>query len=179
MFAHDPQAARELLADAGFADGLKLSLIPSPGIATTLAEIAQEQWKEIGVDLEIMRTANIVQDLFQDHKADMGSASVVRGGLEAISTIYRPGALGDLCNYEHPRMNAILDELGALAPTDPAYTKLWRDAQQFIAQNALSVYGVWLPAVIGYDADRLGNVKALFLGVTAYPDFLQAYVKKQ
>ena len=47
-----------------------------------------------------------------------------------------------------------------------------------MVKNALGVWGLWVPAVIAYDSARLGGVRVVFPGVTAYPDFFSAYVKK-
>ena len=177
-FARNPKKARTLLKQAGYPDGVKLSLIPSPGLGIPLAEIAQQSWAEAGIDVEIVPSGNIVQDLFVNQNANMGSATVVRGGLDALQTIYTPGNLGDLCNYEDPELTGIINELASLPSTDPAYAETWARAQEFVIDNALSVYGVWLPAVIAYDSDRLGGVRIAFPGVSPYPDFFSAYVKK-
>jgi hypothetical protein len=101
-----------------------------------------------------------------------------RGGLEALSFIYTPGHLGDLCDYEDPSLTAKINELASLSTTDPRYKQLWQEAQTFVVKNALAVWGLWVPAVIAYDGARLGGVRVVFPGVTAYPDFFSAYVEK-
>ena len=161
-----------------FSRGLAGWFIPSPGISQNLTEIAQQSWKRGGIDVEIVPSTNIVQDFFTDHKTDMGAANVVRGGLEALSFIYTPGHLGDVCDYQDPKLTGMINELSALPSTDPKATQLWHDAQNFVIRNALSVYALWLPTVLGYDASRVGGLKVQFLGVQPSPDFLHAYVKK-
>ena len=54
--AYDPEAAKQMLADAGYADGLEIKLVaqtadPIPAIATAW----QAQMKEIGVDVKIQQ----------------------------------------------------------------------------------------------------------------------------
>lgn len=52
--ARDVEAARVLLADAGYGDGLKLTLhTPDTGGRPDLAAVLKEQWAEVGVDVEI------------------------------------------------------------------------------------------------------------------------------
>jgi peptide/nickel transport system substrate-binding protein len=52
--ARDVEAARALLADAGYADGLQLILhTPDTGGRPDLATVLKEQWAEVGVDVEI------------------------------------------------------------------------------------------------------------------------------
>ncbi|MFO8034145.1 MAG: ABC transporter substrate-binding protein, partial [Candidatus Bipolaricaulota bacterium] len=51
----DPQAARQLLADAGYADGLTLDLYtPDTGARPDLAVVLKEQWAEAGIDLNVI-----------------------------------------------------------------------------------------------------------------------------
>jgi ABC-type transport system substrate-binding protein len=177
-YAYNPKKAKALLAKAGFKNGLSLTIIPSPGISQQLTEVAQQDWKKVGIDLKIVPSTNIVQDFFTDHKTNMASASVVRSGLDALQSIYTPGHLGDVCDYEDPTLTAKINELSSLSSTDPKYKQLWQESQDFVIKNALSVYALWLPAVIGYSSDRVGGIKVVFPGVTAYPDFFSAYVKK-
>ena len=50
----DVEAARALLAEAGYGDGLQITLhTPDTGNRPDLAAVLKEQWSEIGVDIEI------------------------------------------------------------------------------------------------------------------------------
>jgi len=52
--ARDIEAAKALLAEAGYSDGLKITLhTPDTGNRPDLAAVLKEQWSEIGVDIEI------------------------------------------------------------------------------------------------------------------------------
>ena len=52
--ARDVAQARELLADAGYEDGLELVLhVPDTGNRPDLATVLQSQWAEAGIDVEI------------------------------------------------------------------------------------------------------------------------------
>lgn len=54
IWSYDPDKARELLADAGFPDGMKLEMIvPNDRIYVDLASIIKMFWDEIGVDLDL------------------------------------------------------------------------------------------------------------------------------
>lgn len=53
--ARDPQRARELLAEAGYADGLQLDLhTPDTGDRPDLAVVLQEQWAEAGINVNVI-----------------------------------------------------------------------------------------------------------------------------
>jgi peptide/nickel transport system substrate-binding protein len=178
-YAYDPAKAKQLLAQAGYAKGLTLTMIPTPlPVTQSLAEIAQQEWKQIGVNLEIQSSSNFVQDVFVNHIVEVTNANVVRSGLDALSFLYTPGHLGDFCGYQNPTLTSMITQLGALAPTDPHYVKLWKEAQDFVVKNALDVWGIWLPTVIAYNGNRVGGIETVIPGVTAYPDFFTAYVKK-
>jgi ABC-type transport system substrate-binding protein len=178
-YAYSVKKAKALLKAAGYADGVSLSMIPQQaGTPTEFAEIAQQYWKKVGIDVQIKPSTNIVQDLFMNHTADMGATSVVRNGLDALQFIYTPGHLGDLCDYEDPQLTAIIDKLSALPANDPQAKKLWSDAQEFVIGNALNIYVTWLPAVLAYDSTKVGGIKVAFPGVSPYPDFYTAFVKK-
>lgn len=52
--ARDVERARELLAEAGYEDGLELTLhVPDTGNRPDLATVLQSQWQEAGIDVEI------------------------------------------------------------------------------------------------------------------------------
>lgn len=52
--ARDIEAARSLMAEAGYADGLQITLhTPDTGNRPDLAAVLKEQWSEIGVDVDI------------------------------------------------------------------------------------------------------------------------------
>jgi peptide/nickel transport system substrate-binding protein len=53
--ARDPEAARALLAEAGYPDGLQLDLhVPDSGDRPDLAVILKEQWAEAGIDVNVL-----------------------------------------------------------------------------------------------------------------------------
>ncbi len=53
--ARDPEAARALLAEAGYPDGLQLELhTPDSGDRPDLAVVLKEQWAEAGIDVEVI-----------------------------------------------------------------------------------------------------------------------------
>jgi peptide/nickel transport system substrate-binding protein len=53
--ARDPEAAKALLAEAGYPDGLQLDLhVPDSGDRPDLAVVLKEQWAEAGIDVNVI-----------------------------------------------------------------------------------------------------------------------------
>lgn len=62
---YDPEGAKALLAEAGYPDGLKITICVREDYTKKIASIVQSEWKEIGVDAEIqvMERAALLADI--------------------------------------------------------------------------------------------------------------------
>ena len=147
-YAYNLAKARKLLKAAGYAKGFKTSMLPINGVtaAAQVAEIAQEQWRKIGVDVEIRQTSDFVGDLYVRNQAPIGLIPASQPGIGKISGPYQTGSLGDLCKYDNPMINAIVTQLSAVAPGSKEAVKLWSQAQHIVVGDALSVWAVFAPA---------------------------------
>ena len=90
-----------------------------------LATVLQEEWKQIGVSLQIVQSSNYVTDLYTDNKAQMGLNPEGLPGIQKLTTQYIPGDVGDLCNYNNPTLNALTKEVEALPPSSPKLKSVW------------------------------------------------------
>jgi ABC-type transport system substrate-binding protein len=140
-YAYDPTKAKQLLAQAGYPNGFNLTLIQMPvPIVSQAAQIIQSEWKAIGVNLKIRPSASYVNDLYVNHLGQTGiNPGNGAAGVAKLSN-FRPGFIGDLCNYDNPQLDAITTQLGGLAPTSPTAVNLWASAQTIISQNVLAIY---------------------------------------
>lgn len=147
-YPYDLQKAKQLLAQAGYANGFSLTLTPYQGNPVTqqVAEILQSEWKQVGVDLKIVTTTDYVTDFLKNRKTDTGVQGFQTGLAGAVT--YTPdGGLGNLCGYNDPKMTSLRDQIYAASSGTAQAKSLWDEAQAFINDNALAVYIVWIPAI--------------------------------
>ncbi len=135
--AHDPDLARTLLAEAGHADGLTLSLkLPPPSYARRGGEIIAAQLREVGIETEIanLEWAQWLEQVFRGKDFDLTIVSHTEPldiGIYARDDYYfqyRSDAVKEL--------NAKLN-----AATDPAAREeVLRAMQQQIADDYVNGY---------------------------------------
>jgi peptide/nickel transport system substrate-binding protein len=153
-YAYNIKKAKQLLTEAGYPHGFSTSLMPLPQAENTqLATALQQQWKQIGVNLQIVQASNYVTDLYTDNKAQMGLNPEGLPGNQKLTTQYIPGDVGDLCNYDNPTLNNLTKEVEALPPSSPKLRSVWVEIQKFVATNALSIYVDYAPEVTAAKKD--------------------------
>jgi peptide/nickel transport system permease protein/peptide/nickel transport system substrate-binding protein len=120
---YDPEAARELLAAAGHADGVDIRGLTYNGPGQAMkAEIIQAQLAEVGIDMSIetMEVGTATSTFFENLSYDLYCASwsgrpdpsQTANSLFAADTFYNAG------NYDAPGMSDALEAAGASADHD-------------------------------------------------------------
>ncbi len=147
-YPHDPERARELLDDAGFMDGLELSLkLPPPSYARRGGEIIAAQLANVGIDVEIipMEWAQWLEQVFNGKDYDL---TVVSHTEPMDIEIYGRGR-DYYFSYEAPEFVSLMEKLAET--TDEARRNtILADAQTMLAEDAVNVFlfqlakhGVW------------------------------------
>lgn len=136
MYAHDLAKARELMAEAGHADGFKAVMkLPPPSYARRGGEIVAAQLAEIGIEVEIVPVewAQWLSDVFKgDHDFDFTIVSHTEPldiGIYARDDYY--------FGYHSPAFNAVMDELKGTSD-EAARKALYGKAQKIIALDAVN-----------------------------------------
>ncbi len=62
---------------------------------------------EAGITVNLVNTTNIVQDFFTDAKAPSALIPLRRAGLDKVSRNLTLGSIGDTCQYDDPKLNAL------------------------------------------------------------------------
>jgi peptide/nickel transport system substrate-binding protein len=153
MSSYDPDKARALLAEAGFADGFETTLfLPPPSYARRGGEIIAAQLAEVGIKAEITNVewAQWLESVFKGKNF----------GLTIVSHT-EPMDIGIYANpdyyfqYDNPAFQELMTTLNAT--TDPDMrTKMLGDAQKIIAQDYVNGYLFQLAALSVAKADLQG-----------------------
>jgi peptide/nickel transport system substrate-binding protein len=179
-YAYNPKKARQLLGQSGHSS-LSATMLVLPGIPVLgqVAQVLQQEWKAIGVNLTIRQSSNFVTDLYTNHVAPLGLISEIPAGptgLAMLDRLFVPGAIGDICNYNNPTLDNIAAQLNAATPGSAQSKSLWNAAQQIIVKQALAIFMNALPIVEVSDSRVGGNS---WIPSTFFPllNFWKIYVK--
>jgi peptide/nickel transport system substrate-binding protein len=134
---YNPQRARELLAEAGFADGFTTTLkLPPPSYARRGGEIIASQLREVGITAEIsnLEWAQWIEEVFTGK--DFGLSIVSHTEPMDIGIYADPEYY---FQYDNPEFQALMVMLNAT--TDPATrSALLADAQTTISEDYVNGY---------------------------------------
>ena len=156
---YDPARARALLAEAGHADGLSISIkVPQMPYAVHTAEVLQAMFAEVGVTLTIVPTefpAKWVAEVFKAHDFDM---TVVAHAEPLDIGIYsRPDYY---FGYHNPAFDAVIAEAERTSAEGPRLA-LYGQAQRILAEDVPALYlfvlpklGVWRAGLTGLWTDE-------------------------
>lgn len=147
-YAHDPEKAKALLAEAGHADGLALTLkLPPPAYARRGGEIIAAQLAEVGITAEIVPVewAQWLEQVFKGKDYDL---TIVSHTEPLDIEIYSRGS-DYYFDYQKPEFKALIDQLAETAD-DTERNKILTDAQTMLAEDSVNAFlfqlakhGVW------------------------------------
>jgi ABC-type transport system substrate-binding protein len=179
-YRYNPKKAKQLLKEAGVTN-LTFDLYAGPlPEDQRIAEILKEQWARVGVTANLVNFQNIVQEFFTERKAPAGVIPFRRQGLDKVTRVLVLGSIGNVCNYDDPKLNAMVDNLRKLDAGAKEYQQAWWDLDSYIVKNALHVSLIWALNISAYNPDRVGNM-TYRPDVFGQPrvDTFKVYVKKQ
>ncbi|MCT8997042.1 ABC transporter substrate-binding protein [Chelativorans intermedius] len=148
-YAHDPEKAKALLAEAGLANGFSATLkLPPPAYARQGGEIVASQLRQVGIELEIIPVewAQWLEQVFTNKDYDL---TIVSHTEPNDINIY---ARDDYYfNYDNPAFDAVMDELETTSDPEKRKT-LYQTAQRIIAEDAVNGFLFQLPKTGVWDA---------------------------
>lgn len=153
-YPFDPERARELLAEAGYADGFEIDFeLPEPyNIERRSGQVVAQQLEEVGIDvnLSIVEWGTWIQRIFLGGDYDM----TIIGHSEPrdINVYANPDYY---YHYDNPRVGELLAEAEA-APTPEAETEAYQEIARIIAEDAVNVWLFSPPYLVAAQADVHG-----------------------
>ena len=156
-----PEQARTLLADAGFGDGLTISMkLPPPSYARRSGEIIQSQLADVGVNVEI---ENVEWGVWL---ADVFNVEGIEGAFNYDTSIVAHVEARDIIQYGNPDYYFGYDNADVQAnlaaadaePNDDARYALLGDVQTQITEDAASIWLFVLPQLSVTDTGIEGYV---------------------
>ncbi len=148
VYPHDPEKARALLAEAGYRDGLRLTLkLPPPSYARRGGEIIAAQLAEVGVAVEIIPVewAQWLEQVFKGKDYDL---TIVSHTEPMDIEIYSRGS-DYYFDYQKPEFKALIETLAETTDQN-ARNQILADAQRMLAEDSVNAFlfqlakhGVW------------------------------------
>ncbi len=138
-YQHNPDRARELLAEAGYGDGLEISITASPAYAYMVdtAVVIQEQLRGIGVDAEIDMVewgAYIDAWINRDHMSMVGLNG---GGLtpeRALYFFFHTTGGANVWGFSDPEFDDLV-ERGRVEVDPDARYEIYAEAQKLLVNE--------------------------------------------
>jgi peptide/nickel transport system substrate-binding protein len=175
--AYDVEGAKDLLAEAGYANGFKLDAysLPQAGLPQ-IAEIFKEEMTELNIDVNFIAGANYLNDFLKANARGVGFYPGSSGGVAALSAWTGEG-LGNVCQYKNPELDALTDQIKSVSSSEPEAVELWHQINELVVDEALNGFVVYSPSIVGYSGERVADVTIWPLGAFLMPDINTIYVK--
>lgn len=162
----DPERARELLAEAGYEDGLSLDLYtPDSGDRPDLAVVLKEQWAEAGINVNVIVEPESVY--YGDNgwlEVDLGitgwgSRPIPQFFLEVMLAC---GARWNEAHWCDEEVDALIERAGT-TPDEEVRTEAYREIQRILLERG--------PIIVPYFFPQFGAIREGFTGfaMNAFP----------
>lgn len=168
-YEYDPEKARALLAEAGYADGFDIQVAPS-AVSMPVAEIVQQQWAEIGVRMELVSVPNETVAVLVENQFPSALFFGMQAGLQKFVGLYTPGNLANLCGFEDPELIDLVSQMIAVAPGSDEAIELAQEIQRVASENVVEI---WINFYPNHRAARDGISEPVLIGSTGtlFEDF--------
>ncbi|MTI96197.1 MAG: hypothetical protein FH749_12060 [Firmicutes bacterium] len=144
IYSYSPEKARELLAEAGYADGFSAVLhLPAPyPLHINAGQILAHQLEQVGIELslEIIEWSTWLEQIYQNRDFELTVIGFT-GKLDPHSIIgrYQSDSSRNLNNFDNDEYDSLIRQ--GLEATDPAERQeIYRQVQEILALDAAAAF---------------------------------------
>lgn len=170
-YPYDPDRARELLAEAGYADGITLDLLIQPSRRTPeLSTVLQEMWRQVGINVNlIVRERAVYDQLLLGDDYDMIAKNINRANAYQFA-VYAYGPSGVALNSSrYSGADDIFDAAVREVDADAA-DELWREFQRQMIAVDVAGFGLANANALLVWRSHLDNVDTMYQDSWYVPD---------
>jgi peptide/nickel transport system substrate-binding protein len=145
-FPYDPEKAKALLAEAGYADGIDIDVLVIPSSTwPDLATVVQEQWRQSGINANLIVVERAVYDemIDQAEAFDVATVNITRSEPYQYASYFLSTNIPDpnFHHYDNPEVDEIIRT--ASRELDPArQTELWEQFQEKVLVEDVVGFGM-------------------------------------
>jgi ABC-type transport system substrate-binding protein len=173
LFAYNPAKAKDLLAQAGYPNGLDLTLTTSA--AAGVPEQIQAQLKQVGINakIEVIPQTQFTQIIYIQHERQLAVDQFAGrdSAVQAFQVLFGPQGLMNPGRATPPGLVAALDKVTRTPLDSPDYPKTLQAASAFAVRNTPNVFLYTVPRILarakGVSPLPETTVVQRFEGVTA------------
>jgi len=157
-FTYDPKKAKEFMAKSAYPNGFTFTaVVNSSPQADRLAEYLQQQWAQIGIKMDLIKSLNVGVDWFQQLKGPAVETNF-QGiqGFKLLST-YDSSRGINACGYTGQQ--PLVDQIKATSPENQKTLKsVWQQSAQLVAKDQSEIMTVWALNQALYNTSKIAKV---------------------
>ena len=166
---YDVDEAKELLGGRDIETNMSyVSFVPGHD---RVGEIMQAQLAEVGIDLELNPTEAV-----PDALAESNDALLIYSTHQGVGRVARqlgPDSVNNLCGYNDPDFNALVDQIEALDPESSEANDAWHQVAELVNEDALMMPLFFQVNATAFQGSEIGAMPF----TTPYVDFRYVYAK--